>query len=78
MPVDKIAVVNQAKCKKGWLSNDGLRLVDEPALSSREHRKSLQGSIGFLIEDVGADHMLLTGITDGPKERVYKVQDVSA
>lgn len=78
MPVDKIAVVNQAKCKKGWLSNDGLRLVDEPALSSREHRKSLQGSIGFLIEDVGADHMLLTGITDGPKERVYKVQNVSA
>lgn len=78
MPDDRIAIVNQSKCKKGWLSNDGLRLVDEPAASSREKRKSLQGSIGFLIEDVGADHLLLTGITGGSTERVYKVQNVSA
>lgn len=77
MPVDKIAIVNQSKCKKGWLANDGLRLVDEPALSSREMRKSLQGSIGFIIEDVGADHLLLTGVTGGTTERVYKVQNVT-
>ena len=78
IPDNKIAVVNQSKCKKGWLSDDGLRLVDEPALSSREKRKSLQGSVGFLIEDVGADHLLLDGITSGPAERVYKVHNVTA
>lgn len=78
MPNGKIAVVNQSKCKKGWLSDDGLRLVDEPALSSREMRKSLQGSVGFLIEDVGADHLLFDGITGGPTERVYTVQNVGA
>lgn len=78
IPNGSIAVVNQSKCKKGWLSDDGLRLVDEPSLSSREMRKSLQGSVGFLIEDVGADHLLLTGITGGPSERVYKVQNVNA
>jgi hypothetical protein len=78
MPAGSIAIVNQAKCKKGWLSDDGLRLADEPSLSSREMRKSLQGSVGFLIEDVGADHLLLTGITGGTAERVYKIQDVGA
>ena len=78
MPNGSIAVVNQSKCKKGWLSDDGLRLADEPSLSSREMRKSLQGSVGFLIEDVGADHLLLTGITGGPSERVYKVHEVGA
>lgn len=72
MPNDRIAIVNQAKCKKGWLADDGLRLVDEPPVSSREMRKSLQGSIGFLIEDVGSDHTLLYGITGGSTEREYK------
>ena len=72
MPNDRIAVVNQGKCKKGWLADDGLRMVDEPTLSSREKRKSIQGSIGFLIEDVGADHTLLYGITGGNTDRVYK------
>lgn len=78
IPDNKIAVVNQGKCKKGWLANDGLRMVDEPPVSSREMRKSLQGSVGFLIEDVGSDHLLLDGITGGPAERVYKVQNVTA
>lgn len=78
MPNDRIAIVNQSKCKKGWLANDGLRLVDEPSLSSREMRKSLQGSLGFLIEDVGSDHLLLTGITGGSTERVSKVSVINA
>ena len=78
MPGDRIAIVNQSKCKKGWLENDGLRMVDEPSASSREKRKSLQGSLGFLIEDVGADHLLLTGITGGSAERVYNVKTVTA
>ena len=73
MPDDRIAVVNQGKCKKGWLSEDGLRMVDEPSKSSRESRKSIQGSIGFLIEDVGSDHTLLYGITGGSEERVHTV-----
>ena len=76
MPNDRIAIVNQGKCKKGWLSDDGLRMVDEPTGSSREKRKSLQGSIGFMIEDVGSDHTLLYGITGGSTDRIYKVQDV--
>lgn len=73
LPDDRIPIVNAAKCKKGWLADDGLRLVNEPAASSREFRKSLQGSIGFLIEDVGVDHILLTGITGGSDERVHSV-----
>ena len=78
MPNDRIAVVNQAKCKKGWLVEDGLRMVDEPTLSSREKRKSIQGSLGFMIEDVGSDHTLLYGITGGTTDRIYKVQNVTA
>ncbi|MDD3119160.1 MAG: recombinase zinc beta ribbon domain-containing protein [Victivallales bacterium] len=73
MTNDRIAVVNQSKCKKGWLSSDGLRLEDEPPVSSRETRKSLQGSVGFLVEDVGSDHLLLTGITGGSTGRVTSV-----
>lgn len=73
IPSGKIAIVNQGKCKKGWLENDGLNLVDEPALSSREMRKSLQGSVGFLIEDVGIDHSFIYGITGGPSARTYNV-----
>lgn len=72
MPNDRIAIVNQGKCKKGWLADDGLRMVDEPTQSSREKRKSIQGSLGFLIEDVGSDHTLLYGITGGSTERIYK------
>ncbi len=73
LPNDRIPIVNGAKCKKGWLVDDGLRLVDEPQASSREKRKSLQGSVGFLIEDVGVDHILLYGITGGSADRVHNV-----
>lgn len=72
MPSSAIAIVTMASCKKNWLENDGLRLVDEPQKSSREMRKSLQGSLGFAIENVGLDHILVTGITGGPTERIYK------
>ena len=77
MPDDRIAIVNQGKCKKGWLVGDGLRMVDEPVNSSRMRRKSIQGSIGFIIEDVGSDHTLLYGITGGSTERVYKAKIVN-
>lgn len=72
MPTNALAIVTMASCKKNWLENDGLRLVDEPQKSSREMRKSLQGSLGFAIENVGLDHLLVTGITGGPTERIYK------
>lgn len=78
MPDDRIAVAAMGKVKKGWLEGDGLRLVDEPGISSREMRKSLQGSVGFIVEDVGIDHVLLTGITGGTTERVYNVKNVTA
>jgi len=72
IPNANLAIVTSGSIKKGWLVNDGLRLVDEPPKSSREHRKSLQGSVGFAIENVGQDHLLMTGITGGPSDRVYK------
>ena len=72
LPSSVAAIVTMANCKKGWMEGDGLRLVDEPQKSSREMRKSLQGSLGFAIEGVGHDHILITGITGGPTERIYK------
>ena len=73
MPNDRIAVVNQSKCRKGWLEGDGLRQADEPSRSSRETVKSIQGSVGFLIEDVGTDHLLLYGISGSGDARVTNV-----
>ena len=72
IPNANVAIVTSGSIKKGWLVNDGLRLVDEPPKSSREYRKSLQGSVGFAVENVGIDHILITGITGGPSDRIYK------
>lgn len=77
IPDGKVAVVKQEDLKKGWLEGDGLRLVDEPSPSSRETRKSLQGSVGFIVENVGLNHLLLTGITGGTTERVYTTKAAS-
>ena len=73
MPDDVIAVVNSADVKKGWLEGDGMALKDEPAASSREFRKSLQGSCGFVVENVGVNHTYLHGVAGGPAEKVKKV-----
>jgi hypothetical protein len=78
IPNDKLAIVKQASCKKAWLEGDGLTQKDEPTQSSREMRKSLQGSLGFLIEDVGTDHTFVYGITGGPAERETKVSITNA
>ena len=72
MPDDKLIVCNQSLIKKGWLIDDMLTTKDEPDSSSREHRKSIQGSIGFVIEDVGYEHLLVKNIGGGATERVYK------
>lgn len=72
MPDANLAIVTQASIKKGWLKDDGLRMKDEPTKSSRELRKSFQGSVGFMVEGVGQDHILVTGITGGPTERIFK------
>lgn len=72
IPDDKIAIVNQGECKKAWLVGDGLALKDEPG-NSRKTRKSLQGTIGFLIENVGVDHTYIYGVNGGPTEHEVKV-----
>ncbi len=71
-PDDKLIVCNQSLMKKGWLIDDVLTTKDEPDSSSREHRKSIQGSIGFIVEDVGYEHILVKNIGGGATERVYK------
>ena len=73
IPNSELAIVHQADCRKGWLETDGLRMVDEPAASSREIRKSLQGSVGFAIEGVGYNHSRVYGITGGTTERTSRV-----
>lgn len=63
MPSDKLAIVKQGDCKKSWLAGDGLDMKDEPSASSREFKKSLQGSLGFIVENVGLNHSYIYGIT---------------
>ena len=73
IPDDIIPIVNSADIKKGWLEGDGIVLKDEPTLSSREMRKSLQGSCGFEVDNVGVNHTYIHGIAGGPAEKVKKV-----
>jgi hypothetical protein len=63
MPDDKIAIVTSADLKKGWLENDMLRHTEEPALSTREYREAIHGTVGFLIENVGYNHILIENLT---------------
>lgn len=63
LPDAKLPIVNMSKCYKSWLKEDYLRKENEPAASSREFRESLQGSVGFIIEDVGYEHTYLYGIS---------------
>ncbi|MHA1972958.1 MAG: SU10 major capsid protein [Candidatus Hodarchaeales archaeon] len=58
----KIAILTIGQCKKSWLAVDLLRYEEEPALSSREHRDSLQGSVGIIVDGVGYDHLLITAL----------------
>ena len=74
IPNDCIPIVNSGDLKKGWLVGDGLALKDEPQQSSREFRKSLQGTLGFAVENVGVNHTVMQNITGGPTEKVRKVQ----
>lgn len=62
MPNDRIAIVTMADLKKGWLDGDMLTTKQEPALSTRERRESIQGSVGFLVENVGYDHIEIYGL----------------
>ena len=63
MPDDKIVLATTADLKKGWLAGDALTTKVEPTLSSREYRESIQGTIGFLVENVGYSHLLIQGVT---------------
>jgi hypothetical protein len=62
MPESKIAVVTAQDLKKGWLEDDALKLVTEPAKNSRLHKESIQGTIGFLVENVGYNHILIENL----------------
>jgi len=63
MPDDAICIVNINKCKKGPKAGDAIEYHDEGSKSSREDRKSFNGSYGIAIEDVGYEHLIMTGIT---------------
>ena len=63
LPTSTVPIVNMAKCMKGWQKGDNLQKKVEPPQSTREFRESLQGSVGFMIEDVGLDHTYIYGIT---------------
>ena len=62
MPTSKIAICTMADLKKGWLVGDELKTAKEPDASSREHRDSIQGSVGFLVENVGYSHLEIYGL----------------
>lgn len=62
MPVDRVGILTIAGCQRGWLTGDLLRYEEEPKLSSRENRDSLQGTYGFAIEGVGYDHLDIYGL----------------
>lgn len=63
IPDTNVPIVTLDRCQKGFLEGDVIRYQDEPKVSSREHRESLQGSIGFIIEGVGYDHCDIYGIS---------------
>lgn len=63
MPTACVPIVTKSQLQKGFLQGDVIRFVDEPKVSSREHRESIQGSLGFLVEGVGFDHILIYGLT---------------
>ena len=68
VPADRVEILTMANCKKGWLQGDDLQLVKEPAQSSRENKESLQGSLGFVVEGVGYDHLDIYGIDNSGGE----------
>ena len=61
-PDDQLAILNSAKCYKGWMIDNGLRPVTEPPVSSEENRESIKGAYGIMVEDVGYDHVLLKNL----------------
>jgi hypothetical protein len=63
MPSDKMAIVTSADLKKGWLENDALRHTEEPAKNSRVHTEAIHGTVGFLVENVGYNHILIENLT---------------
>lgn len=51
MPDTDVVVTPIENCQKAWVRDDVLRVEVEPSLSSRETRKTLQGSMGFGIKN---------------------------
>lgn len=63
VPDDQIPIVNMNNVYRGWKQSDELVLEDQTTLSSREMRRAYNGSFGFAVENVGYEHILMTGIT---------------
>jgi hypothetical protein len=63
MPDDQIAIVNINKVWKGWKAGDALQLEEQPVSSTREKRSAYNGSFYLALQDVGYEHILITGIT---------------
>jgi len=63
MPDSRVEIVNEMKIHRGWKTKRPLRFVVEPGKSSLVHRFSLQGKVGFVVRDVGTEHIDLYGIS---------------
>jgi hypothetical protein len=62
IPDSVMPIVTTADLKKGWLVDDALTTKIEPPQSTREYRESIQGTIGFLVENVGYSHILIQNL----------------
>lgn len=62
MPNSRVLAVTEAKIRKGWKTNDILRYVPEPPVSSRVRKYSYQGKHGIIVTGVGYDHIDIYGI----------------
>lgn len=63
MPNDQIAIVNINKCMKGWKAGDELVLSDVETNNPRTMKGIYNGSFFIAIDDVGYEHIMITGIT---------------
>lgn len=64
MPDDRIEIVTLPKLHKGWRVGDIMRgPIEEPKVSSRELRYSMQGSFFISVEGVGVDHIDLYNVS---------------
>lgn len=62
-PTTRTLIGTEDQVRRGWRQGDALRQVEEPQDSSREYRRSLQGSLFVEVYGVGVDHIDLYNYT---------------